>query len=107
MDTNALYLDPTKINHVSTDANSATYPFMDFEFEEGDLRTVAILTMNVSDGSWHALIRTAEDEEADFGDGETASPEQLEALKSRLPENVNELVADFKAANAAPSGPRF
>lgn len=107
MDTKALYLDSRKIKHVSTDANSASYPFMDFEFEEGDLRTVAILTTNVSDDSWHAVIRTAEDEEADFDDGETASPEQLEALKSRLPENVNELVADFKAANAAPAGPKF
>lgn len=96
LDATTLFLDSSNIRPFTASTVEAAYPFIDFEFEEGDLRSEARLTLNVDDGSWHGIIRTAEDAESDFDEGVDASPEQIEALKAKLPENANDLIEKFK-----------
>jgi hypothetical protein len=100
-----LFLDSDKINLLGTTANDATYPFFDFNFEEGDLRTEAVLTFNADEETWHGVIRIAEDKDADFDDGHDATAEQLAALKAKLPTNSQNLIAIFRS-ECGPS-PKF
>lgn len=97
-----MFLDAAKIKFIGTTANSSSFPYMDFTFEEGNICSEAVLTYNVVDEAWHAVILTSEDSESDFDEGVDATEAQLNALKEKLPENAQEIIAQFTESNASP-----
>lgn len=100
-----LFLNAKKVRFsLVSQRPSESIPYLDFEFEDGDLRTMATLTYNVEDQDWFAVIRIAEDEEADFDDGADATPEQIEILKAALPEAELKLVETFQAEHDLSKG---
>lgn len=101
LDGTTLFLEASGIRLIDVAASEATYPYIDFNFEEGDLRSEAVLTLNVEENEWHGVIRIAEDEVADFDDGMDASPEQIAALKASLPEDANDKIEAFKARHGS------
>ena len=74
-----------------------SYPYIDFEFSEGNPRTVGVLTYNVEEDGWHATVGISEDEESEWDDIQDATPEQLTVLQNALPEEQLEMVTSFKA----------
>lgn len=96
IDATTAFLDSSKINFMHSECSLSSYPYIDFTFEEGTLLSEATVTHNVDDGGWHAQIHVAESEDADYEENHEASDEQLEALKAKLPDNTEELIAAFK-----------
>lgn len=95
---NELFLDAAKVRFsLVSQRPSDGNPYLDFELEDGDLRTMATLTYNVEDGGWFAVIRIADDETADFDEGADATSEQLEILKAAVPQAELDLVETFQA----------
>ncbi len=108
LDPAALFLDKAKIGLFTTQqAPSANNKFVDFEFSEGDLRSMATLTYDFEQDGWYATIRVAETEDDDFDDAVDATADQLAALKAALPAEQYEKLEALKEQFApVSSGPR-